>query len=423
MNEIFGALPVPGGSFDSEYDCGDGAFMRVYRDTDAAAFTDYCSEIEKAGFSLFDSNDIEGNLHNTYLGAVTLHTYFSAFEKTIRVIADKKPVSYEKKPVKNGSCSPVLWQFEVDHSLIDCGMCYIVRCCDGSFFVIDSAHFYSVNDDIRLIEFLKKVSGEEKPRVSGWFFSHGHEDHIAKFNDVLKYHSKELTIEKVYCNLPSPEHRDVFLWGSACNNIIKTFRDALAAHPEIETVKLHSGMHFCVRNLEFDVLCTHEDVHPASTQDFNNTTTCIKMTVDGCAVMFPGDCSLESDRILLGRYNETLRCDIMQISHHGHTGLSPEFYRRANAPCTLFPVTVIKYDEEWPRQESNRVAAALSKEFHIASNGTVEIPLPYVYGQTKILPDETFEDFEGIFNLWAYEYTEERKKSLYEDFLKRSKTE
>ena len=43
-------------------------------------------------------------------------------------------------------------------------MCYIVRCCDGSFFVIDSAHMYSVNDDIRIIEFLRKLNGGAKPR-------------------------------------------------------------------------------------------------------------------------------------------------------------------------------------------------------------------------------------------------------------------
>ena len=45
--------------------------------------------------------------------------------------------------------------------------------------------------------------------------------------------------------------------------------------------------------------------------------------------------------------------------------------------------------------------------------------MPYVYGNTKVLPDETFEDFNGIFNLWQYEYTDERKEQLYSEFLKR----
>ena len=51
--------------------------------------------------------------------------------------------------------------------------------------------------------------------------------------------------------------------------------------------------------------------------------------------------------------------------------------------------------------------------------GTAEIPLPYKFGQTKLYPDETFEDFNGIFQLWTYEYTDEYKEKLYRDFIAR----
>jgi len=143
------------------------------------------------------------------------------------------------------------------------------------------------------------------------------------------------------------------------------------------------------------------------------------MFAEGSKVLFPGDSAVESDKVIVPRWGDYLKCDIVQVSHHGHTGTSPEFYRLADAPCALFAVTVIKFDEEFPRQEANRVAVDIAKEYHIASNGTVEIPLPYKFGQTKIYPDETFEDFHGIYSLWAYEYTNERKEQLYQDFLKR----
>ncbi|MBR3621096.1 MAG: hypothetical protein IKN56_06270, partial [Clostridia bacterium] len=107
----------------------------------------------------------------------------------------------------------------------------------------------------------------------------------------------------------------------------------------------------------------------------------------------------------------------------GHSGLSPEFYRRANAACALFPVTQIKFDEEFDRQESNRLAVQIAREYYIASNGTAEIPLPYRPGNVTLCPDETFEDFEGIYNLWTYEYSEEYKNKLYEEFKKNSRTD
>ena len=37
----------------------------------------------------------------------------------------------------------------------------------------------------------------------------------------------------------------------------------------------------------------------------------------------------------------------------------------------------------------------------------------------KELPDETFEDFSKINQLWGYEYTPERKAELYAKFLER----
>lgn len=76
----------------------------------------------------------------------------------------------------------------------------------------------------------------------------------------------------------------------------------------------------------------------------------------------------------------------MQQSHHGHSGTSPEFYQMANARTVMFPITKIKFDEEYPKQEANRVACSIAEEYFIASDGTVEFPLPYKVGSAKFIP-------------------------------------
>ncbi len=420
MNKIFSNIPLPELTPSGEYYCGRNTYLLRYDNRTKSDFDSYCEVIESIGFRLYDENKIENNFFRTYFKDITLHTYYSEGEKAIRVIADPDLPSYSTKPECGNDFSPVLWQFEVDHSLIDCGMCYFVRCGDGSFFVIDSAHTYSVNDDIRICELLKKINDGKKPVVSGWFFSHAHDDHICKFLDVIDYHKDEIDIKAVYYNFPSADNEDKIYWGTPAVKLIERFEETMDKNEQVKKIRLHAGQHFYIGNLEFDVLCTHEDVYPEHFSNFNNTTVSLMMRVNGSKVLFPGDSSDKNDEIIIKRYNEFLKCDVMQMSHHGHSGTSPEFYHRANADCVLFPITEIKFDEELPRQESNRVAIELSKEYHIASNGTVEIPLPYVYGNTKVLPDETFEDFNGIFNLWAYEYTDERKQQLYNDFLKRS---
>ena len=182
----FNSIPLPTRAPDGEYDCGRGSYMLLWSDSSPDEFERLCGDITASGFKLFDRTDIEGSIHCTFAGKPVLHAWYCPSERALRLTADPYTSLYNTAPERfERKYGNTLWQFEVDHSLIDCGMCYIVRCCDGSFFVIDSAHMYSVNDDIRIIEFLRKLNGGEKPTVAGWFFSHGHEDHVAKFSDIL----------------------------------------------------------------------------------------------------------------------------------------------------------------------------------------------------------------------------------------------
>ena len=422
MNGIFNGIPLPDSAHKLEYDCGKGCHMLVYTDSSASAFDESCKKIAEGGFILHSENKIKDNIYRTYIGKVVVHIYYCGIEKEMRIIADPNKNLFNPMPENCEKLYPVtLWQYEIDHSLIDCGMCIIVHCCDGSFFVIDSAHMYSVIDDERIVAFLTKINGGRKPVVAGWFFSHAHEDHVCKFLDIVDYRRSEIDIEAVYYNFPSAENEHNIYWGECGLAVMNRFEETMRRNPDIKCINLHSGQRFYVRNLEFVVLCTHEDVFPNSFRDFNNTSTALMMSADGSKVLLPGDCSIESDKVIVRRFGDYLKCDVVQVSHHGHTGTSPEFYRLADAECALFAVTQIKFDEELPRQEANRTTIALAKEYHIASNGTAEIPLPYKFGQTKVYPDEIFENFNGIFNLWTYEYTDEYKEKLYNEFLERSK--
>lgn len=107
----------------------------------------------------------------------------------------------------------------------------------------------------------------------------------------------------------------------------------------------------------------------------------------------------------------------MQAAHHGHFGTTALFYELSDADVIMFPTTQIKFDEEYEAREINREAVAISDECYIASNGTVQLDLPYEKGTAKHFDDETFEDFDGIYNLWGYTYTDERKAELKAQFI------
>ena len=406
-----------------DYDCNNGAWMRVINNASQQHFTDAINEATDAGFHSYTYHSLEGNVYETLIRSdAVAHIYYCPSERKLRLIADPNTTLFAAEPEPfERRCETKLWQFETDHTFIDCGMCFIVQTADNSFFLIDSGHYLQPNDHKRLYCFLReRTPVGEKVVIAGWFFSHGHDDHVCQFMEFLKDRYKDVVIEKLYYNTVCPYGRDSHFWKESNKKIALDFEKA-AEGSGIPIVKLHSGQRFYVRNLCIDVLCTHEDVYPGSFENYNDSSTVLMIEADGCRISIPGDAGgFESD-ILTGRFTaQTLHCDVMQQAHHGHFGTSAEYYRMSGAKIVLFPTTQIKFEEELPNYEANNVSIELADEYHVSSNGTVEIPIPYVPGTVKVLPDETFENFDRIQALWGYTYTDEYKQALFDAFLRRS---
>jgi beta-lactamase superfamily II metal-dependent hydrolase len=419
MDALFSGLPLPAAAPDLEYPCGDGAVMLLYRGFDPASFDALTDGFLAAGFARTDRLDRPGT-RCALLRRGGLTVSLDLWERELRLIADPFTA-----PVRLSDPCPVtdkttVWMHEVDHSFIDCGMCFILRCCDGSFFIVDSGHFLQTNDNDRIYRFLRqRTPAGQKVRIAGWFLSHAHSDHVCKFFDFLRYNMDDCVLETVYCNFPAVRPVQGAGWGRQGECLYaRTIGELLDSMPEIRRVKLHTGQHFAVRDLSFTVLCTHEDVFPTENTDFNNTTTVLMMEAAGTRLLFCGDASDAESDIMVPRWGEDLKCDILQVAHHGHHGCSAAFYDLTRADAALFSNTQIFYDLDLVKEkEANETILRHAREVHISSNGTVGADLPYV--SFTALPDETFEDFDMIRRLWGYEYSDERKEELYAAYLAR----
>ena len=405
------------------YHCNNDVWMRLFCDAAAEDYWTVQQNASNAGFTVYAENALEDNRYVTLCrDGVTLHIYYVPVERKLRVIADAFTAPFPAVPqTVRRRCTTTVWMIETDHTYIDCGMCFVIRCADNSFFVVDSGHFLQLNDHKRLYRFLRErtPSGEDVV-ISGWFITHAHDDHVCKCMDFLQEHYSDVVIESFYYNTTDPNGRDSHFWGTSNREIMRRF-DRTAESSGIPIVKLHSGQHFYVRDLSIDVLCTHEDVYPDSLENYNDCSTVLMIDADGCRVCIPGDAGMVESTCMTTRFSEkTLRCDVMQQAHHGHFGTSPLFYRMASAKLLLFPNTQIIFDQDLPVYEANRVAIALADAYHVSSNGTVEVPLPYDPATVRVLPDETFENFDRIQALWGYTYTPERKQQLFDAFLRRS---
>ena len=102
------------------YDCCDGVSMMLYNNVSAQTFAEYEKTLENAGYDVFDSRDIAGNIHYTLRNDGMLIQLYRSVDGDVRVIADNYTAMVTKEPSEiQRCCSTELYQFETDHSLID----------------------------------------------------------------------------------------------------------------------------------------------------------------------------------------------------------------------------------------------------------------------------------------------------------------
>lgn len=402
------------------YDCREGCFMKLYRNLTKAEYENWICRMKKDGFALLQETENNGNLYACLMGQVQVNAFFTPCDSILRVTVseDKRTPCFTEADCK-GDGETVFYGFESDQALIDCGMCLLIQCPDNSFFVVDSGHYMQFNDNDRIYKFMRERTPEgQKVVVNGWLLTHAHSDHISKFMDYLRYNCYDTVIEGIYSNLIPDTYYAHTEWTREEVMLSKKLFMMLS-ETDIPVYKIHTGQRFYIRNLMFDVLGTHEDIYPNKVEDYNDSSCMVMLTAEGSKVFIPGDASAKASVELERRYGDTLKCDVVQISHHGHRGLSTKAYEYLDADVAVFPITRIKFDEEYPRIEANRRAIELAEKYYITSDGTVKIPLPMNLDTIEVLPDETFEDFGKINRLWHYDYTDERKAELYSMFTER----
>lgn len=402
------------------YDCRENCFMKLYRNVDKAEFENWLSALENDGFESLQKTENNGNLYACLMGDVQINAFFTPCDSILRVAVSEDKTTPNFTPTAcDGKGETAFYGFESDQALIDCGMCLIIQCPDNSFFIVDSGHYMQFNDNDRIYKFMRERTPEgQKVVVNGWLLTHAHSDHICKFMDYLRYNCYDTIVEGIYSNLIPDDYYGYTEWTREEVMLSKKLFKMLA-ETKIPTYKIHTGQRFYIRNLMFDVLGTHEDIYPNQVTDYNDSSCMVMLTAENSRIFIPGDASVKASVELEKRYGETLKCDVVQIAHHGHRGLSPRAYEYLNADVAVFPITRIKFDEEYPRMEANRRAIELAKAYYITSDGTVKIPLPMNIDTIEVLPDETFEDFGKINRLWGYSYTDERKAELFGMFTER----
>jgi hypothetical protein len=113
-------------------------------------------------------------------------------------------------------------------------------------------------------------------------------------------------------------------------------------------VKMHTGEKFYLRNMEIEVLYTHEDLGEVRYDYFNDSSIAFRTTfysTDGkgqregvpTSMIWLGDLFQNGSKCMRAMYGAYLKSDMVQFAHHGFQGCELALYRLIAPTCVWWP--------------------------------------------------------------------------------------
>ncbi|MBQ8309680.1 MAG: MBL fold metallo-hydrolase [Clostridia bacterium] len=207
-------------------------------------------------------------------------------------------------------------------------MSFIITTEDRKTIVIDGGYD---EDAEKLLTKLKKITQSDRPHVDAWFLTHAHGDHINALATLLENAPADFTCGGYYYCFPSVQYFEKYERES-----VPRLSRFYANLPKIASVAhtVSTGDCYRIGTASFEILQTYDDTE---TEDIvNNSTTVIRMALNGKTVLFLGDAGAKAGDRLVARYGKALKSDICQTAHHGQDGAKREVYEMIRAHTCLW---------------------------------------------------------------------------------------
>jgi len=274
-----------------------------------------------------------------------------------------------------------LYQLELNQNEVNCGSSHVIQLRSGNFIILDGGYFTAGEED-RLYRFLTERS-VGMPRITAWYFSHAHQDHVGNFIQFMRKYAAKVQIQTLLYSFHPIDLSNVTCdWKSSDPATVKAFYETVAMYgADIGKVTLHKGDRFTFEEVTMDVVYTYEDLYPEPAS-FNDYSAVIRTTVRDHTVLWLGDVSVKASKVLL-RDTARLACDMVQVAHHGNDShdLLCDLYQATGAKVALWPTADYNFQRNMDHATSRFLLYRMGIQEHIVSGfGTTALPLPYIPG-------------------------------------------
>ncbi len=405
------ALPFfDGGVFGAYYDAGERVVGEscdeiIIKEVTPELYGAYLKKLESAGYKQYVTNEAAGNKFATYNNdKYTITAGYYDYEKSARLLIEplapavglKEENKYtkitESQITMMGLAHDPGWGSGVQNN----GLCIVIRLEDGRFVIIDGG-FASNSNYHALVNLIKEQSSAytTTPTIAAWMVTHDHGDHQGPLHpSYVSYYSNEgIKIEKVLTNFMSDSELQKSVQAKKWEHSGVREKDRVLEFVEMvgaTLYRVHVGQKFYIADLEMEILYTIESYAPELTNALNTTSIVAKLTFGGkTTYLSTGDATGDAMDITQKTYGDYLKCDIVQVCHHGYTTYGNEVgmkkaYTAINASLVLWPQHMGYFPNYVGKNYNTAIFAAPNyKECYVSGDlGELTIvKLPYVVGQ------------------------------------------
>ncbi len=348
-NELLSKIPqMPNITPDGFYKCTKTAYQALFDGAKQADFETYCQTVTAAGYTLYAANESTGfkdqkNRFLTYVNDThVLTVIYLPSRSELRVMIEKKSTTslagLESDNVyTDGVCDTLVTQVGLLYqSGTMNGMAYVMRLSDGSFLVVDGGHNVADNAT-RLYEVMKKQAPDPNNIViAAWIFTHTHGDHVGFFPHFANNYADKVTVERFIYNFPTSSQFTSDEWFDGITAIESKITSKF---PNASFTNARPGQIYYIRNAKINMLYT-ADLYAENEIDYFNTSS-IAFTVEaeGIKTMYMGDIGSTVGTLMASIYSASdLKCEVLQVAHHGIQSAPSSLYPMVAPTYVLFPL-------------------------------------------------------------------------------------
>ena len=399
VDSTLNAIPVvDSNNLKTIYESGNGSWTVIVRPLPASERVSYLQKVEASGYTKYTSNDIDGNLFDTYhrQDGKQLTVMYTPHDKTLCLVADPmtesapagkpeenvydKTTTYDTTLTQVGLCydlpEGIEWNQVWDGTFADYtgGLLHIFRLEDGSFLIIDSGHGRDSNGDLIYNVLREQAPDPDNIVIAAWILSHSHGDHVGGMVNFAPRYKDKVTVERFIYNYPNHG-----LAGSGGSGGAESA--ARRCFPDAKWTKAHAGEKYYIRNAVVEMLYSFELLAPYDMSWFNESSLVFSVEAEGIKTTYLTDIGpLGNDLIcdMYGDYEDgeecVLKSDFIQVAHHGWDGGSYLLNQLIDPDYVLFNGTTGPQDKNgndyfWKKESGSYVKQEWITEIYRAKWG------------------------------------------------------